>query len=46
MGTVDDKGKVTKPKLPEYTPEPSSLLKMLGMSRKEEPKAPSKLRRI
>jgi hypothetical protein len=46
MGTADDKGKVRKPALPEYTPEPSSLLKMLGMSKKEEPKAPSKLRRI
>jgi hypothetical protein len=45
MGTADDKGKVRKPALPEYTPEPSSLLKMLGMSKKEEPK-PSKLRRI
>jgi hypothetical protein len=46
MGTVDDKGKVTKPKLPEYIPEPSHLLKMLGMSKKEPPKPPSKLRRI
>ena len=45
MGTADDKGKVRKPSPPEYKPEPSSLLKMLGMSKKEEPK-PSKLRRI
>lgn len=46
MGTADDKGKVRKPNLPEYKPEPSALLKMLGMSKKEEKPKETKLRRI